>query len=292
MSPFRFSSAVLLIALVLRAVGVGACEDPRPLRFAQVPIKNPEVLALQYRPLFRHLENTLGRRIEIVRAPSYAAVVEGLISGSVDLAELGPAAYALAQQRKASIVPFAAKMESGSELVDSSNGYRAVLIVRSDRGIGSLGALRGSAISLVDPGSTSGSLYPRKMIAGFAGVPLESYFRQVSYAGSHDRAIEAVRSRLVDGAFVSSLRVNEMVRRGALSRDELKVLWQSAPIPFDPFVYRRALCPVLVERIRAAFLSGDDALKPFFEALGQSAFKPVSADDYREVVEIYSNLRP
>lgn len=167
-----------------------------------------------------------------------------------------------------------------------------MLVVRADRGIGTLAALRGAAISLVDPTSTSGALYPRKMIAGSAGVPLESYFRQVSYAGSHDRAIEAVRKNLVDGAFVSSLRVNEMVRRNALPRDELKVLWQSAPIPFDPFVYRRALCPALAERIRTAFLSGDEALKPFFEALGQSAFKPVSADDYREVVEIYSSVRP
>lgn len=287
MHRFRLVLAICLACLSLLAQAA-TCDDPRPLRFAQVPIKNSELITSQYRALYEHLEKTLGRRIEVIRAPSYAAVVEGLLANNIDVAELGPASYATAVQRKAAIEPFAAMAERNGVLFDTSKGYYSVLIVRADRNFPSLASLLGASVSLVDPTSTSGALYPRRMIQSVSGMSLERYFGQASYAGSHDRAIDAVVKNVVDAAFVSSLRVDEQIRLGAVKQDELRILWQSSPIPFDPIVMRTALCKPLAKRIRAAFLDSPEELKPFLAEFGRSGFIPVTEEAYREVREILS----
>lgn len=271
-----------------QVAGASECEDPRPIRFAQVPQKRAELLATQFRPLYRHLEQVLGRRVEVIQAPSYGAVVEGLLAGSIDLADLGPAAYAIARHRNAEIVAFASFAGQRGILFDTSRGYHSVLIVRADKGYDSLHALRGKVLSLTDPASTSGALFPRRAVARQTGLPIEQFFRRISFAGTHDRAIEAVQKDYVDAAFVSSTRIDELIGRGLLKRDELRVLWQSETIPFDPFIYRRALCKPLAEKIRRAFLGDNEALRPMFEELKRPGFMPVDDDTYREIREIYA----
>lgn len=111
-----------------------------------------------------------------------------------------------------------------------------LLIVRRDKGFDKIEQLRGKTLSLTDPASTSGALLPRKAVSQLTGTLLESYFQRVTFAGSHDRAIDAVQTNLVDAAFVSSTRLDEALRRGTILPDEIGVLWQSSPIPYDPVV--------------------------------------------------------
>lgn len=287
----RRGRSVLLVLLGLAAAGLAGaaeCDDPRPLRLAQVPQKRADLLATQFQPLYRHLERVLGRRVEVIQAPSYGAVVEGLLAGSIDVADLGPAAYAIAKRRNADIVAFAAFAGQRGILFDTAHGYHSVLIVRADKGFDSLHALRGKALSLTDPASTSGSLFPRRAVAQQTGLPIEQFFRRITFAGTHDRAIEAVQKGIVDAAFVSNTRIDELVGRGQLQRDELRVLWQSETIPFDPFIHRGALCKPLAEKIRRAFLGDAEALRAMFDDLKRPGFMPVSDDTYREIREIYA----
>lgn len=263
------------------------CDNPATLRFAQVPQTTPELQRTQYQSLYQQLERVTQRRLEVVQVSSYGAVVEGLLNGSVDVAELGPAAYAAARRRGAEITVFAAFQAFPGTLFDFSQGYQSVLIVRADRHIDSLAALKGASLALVDPGSTSGALYPRQAVRSITGQPLENWFRRVTFAGSHDRAIEAVRGGRVDAAFVSSTQVDRLVQEGSLRRDELAILWKSENIPLDPFVHRQRLCPPLADKIRRALLDDQKPLQALFRQLRRSGFVAVGEERYRGIRALY-----
>lgn len=286
--PLLFIGLGLLLAIDPAAAS-NNCDDPRPLRLALTPIKNAEIQATQYRPLIQQLEKQLARRVELVPAPSYGTVIEGLLSDGVDLAELGPASYGIARSRGARITPFASfalRKPPGSEPASS---YRSLLIVRRERGLDSIEALRGASLSLTDPASTSGAILPRQAISRLTGQSLETYFQRLSFAGSHDRAIEAVQKKRVDAAFVASSRLDEALRQGTVHTDEMKIIWQSPPIPYDPFVLRDRLCPALSARIKQVFLGETLALRGMFDQLNVNGFIAVDGEQYREIREMFAN---
>ena len=281
--------AGLTMLLFLGASQAADCDDPKPLRFALVPLKNASSQMAEYRPLIQVLEKALERRVEIVQAASYGAVVEGLLAGNIDLAELGPASYSQAKDRDAGITAFASFKKRGGPHTDPGAHYHSLLIVRRDRTFGGIGGLRGASVSLIDPASTSGALVPRHALTQITGVSLEQYFGRVTFAGSHDRAIQSVQKRVVDAAFVSSSRLDEALRLGKLGADEVEVLWKSAPIPYDPFVYRGRLCQPLIERIKLAFFQENAALQAMFREINVEGVVRVNDAHYREIRALYAN---
>lgn len=290
-NTFRILLAALAILLSLGASQAADCDDPKPLRFALIPMKNSSTQLAEYRPLIQVLEKALDRRVEIVHAASYGTVVEGLLAGSIDLAELGPASYAQAKDRDAGVTAFASFMQRSGPHTDSGAHYRSLLIARRDRGFRGIAGLRGASVSLIDPASTSGALVPRHALAQLTGIPLERYFGRVTFAGSHDRAIQSVQKRVVDAAFVSSSRLDEALRHGKLRPDEVEVLWKSAPIPYDPFVYRGRLCQPLIERIKQAFFQENAALQAMFREINIEGLARVDDEHYREIRALYA-IRP
>lgn len=284
-------SITLLVSFLLMAKAgavSNTCSDPRPLRLALIPKANAELLASQYRPLIELLAKSLGRQIELVPTPSYGAVIEGLLANNIDLAELGPASYAIAMSRGAAITAFATAALRRGPFTDSGTAYRSLLIVRRDSGLSTLPALRGKTLSLTDPASTSGAILPRQAISQLTGVLPETYFRRVSFAGSHDRAIESVRKKTADAAFVASTRLDEALRRGKLNEDEVLVLWRSELIPYDPFVLRQQLCAPLQKRIRDVFLKDAASLKTMFGELDISGFIPAHDQEYGEIRSLFA----
>jgi phosphonate transport system substrate-binding protein len=282
--------AWLCLCLLVAPVhaNTSGCDDPHPLRFALTPFKNPEALLAQYRPLIQQLEKALDRRVEIISTTSYGTAIEGLLADGVDLAELGPAAYAIAMSRGAKITAFATFSFRQGPHTESASTYRSLLIVRRDKGFDSLKRLRGSTLALTDPASTSGAVLPRRAIGQLTGLPLDSYFKRVIFAGSHDRAIEAVQKRLVDAAFVSSTRLDEALRQGKSQPDDLLVLWRSPPVPYDPFVLRERLCPALANKIKQVFLGDHAALDDMFKELEINGFVASSDERYREIRDLFS----
>lgn len=286
---FRTLLVGLAALFCLGSSPAAVCDNPKPLRFALIPMKNAEVQLAEYRPLIQVLEKTLKQRIEIVHATSYGTVIEGLLAGSIDLAELGPASYAQAKDRDPAITAFATPIQHIGPYTESGSNYRSLLIVRRDKGYDNLASLRGTNVSLIDPASTSGALLPRHAFTKLTGVPLEHYFRQVTFAGTHDRAIQAVQKGIVDAAFVSSIRLDEALRNGSLRPGEVNVLWKSSPVSYDPFVYRGQLCQPLIDSIKQAFFQDNATLKNMFLKINIEGFGSVSDDDYREIRGIYGS---
>lgn len=279
----------LLLACLAGLVHAQACDSPKTIHISVIPKSSSGAQSAQFQPLVKVLEATLKQPVQIVLAPSYGAVVEGLLAGSIDLAELGPASYAQAKARDSRITAFASLIQRTGANTEASDSYRALLIVRRDRKFNDLSDLRGGTLSLVDPASTSGALIPRMAITKLTGAPLERYFGRITFAGSHDRAIQVVQKGLVDAAFVSSSRLDEALRTGTVRMDDLQVLWKSSPIPYDPYVYRGQLCQQVIDKIQQAFFQNKGALKDMFRDMNGEGFARVTDEHYRDIRDIYAN---
>ena len=94
-------------------------------------------------------------------------------------------------------------------------------------------------------------------------------------------------SLLLAPTIVASNAVDDAVRNGALRMDEIRILWRSKPIPYDPFVTRRSLCPALQKQIRQVFLGDTGPLQGMFRELGMTGFVPVTDEDYRDIRQLY-----
>ncbi len=257
-----------------------ACHQPEVVRFAIVPQMGYEGEVQQhYEALLRALADELDTRVEMVPTGSYGAVIEGVIDGSIHLAEMGPGAYVKARARGASISPFASLHRQ--DTADAPATYHAVLLTHQKSKFHSLEDTRGATVSLVDPNSTSGALIPRAQLPKLTGHALEDWFGRISYAGSHDHAINAVLNGRVDTAFVSSGRLQEIQHQGQPAARSLRTLWRSPPIPADPFVYQNSLCQATKAAIHRVFFERKQDLEPFLQRRQRQAFVPVNDQHYQ-----------
>lgn len=271
--------AGFLLAVTSAVVQAQVCKSPDTLRVAVIPQMKNQTDDGHYDALIDTPKDELGRNAVLVSVGSYGAVIEGLFDGSVDLAELGPGSYALARDRGADIAAFASLHRQIN--ANGPSNYRSVLITRRDAGIQSLDDLRGSAVSLVDPISTSGALVPRVAVQRMTGMSLEKWFGRVSFAGSHDLALDAVLSGRVDAAFVSDSRVKEGRYGERPAADVLHIVWSSEPIPSDPFVYQARLCEPVKQAIQRVFFKRQEELGPLFAWRHMQSFVAVSDSDYQ-----------
>lgn len=270
-------------ALASQALACG-CELPPRLRLAFIPKSRQAVEEGAYVLLAQALAEALAMPVEVVPVASYSAVVQGLQAGHIDVAELGPATYVQMLQRGAVARPFAAMVREGEVLTR----YHSLLLVRSASRKRRWADLRGATLNLVDPASTSGALLPRQAVLAHTGQALEAFFSRVSYAGSHTRALEAVRSGRVDAAFVSSQSLATALLHKSVSPGELRTLWVSPPLPTDPLVLRKKLCPALQAQLGAVFLRQQLLLQPALRALGMQRLVAVDESDYAGVAALLS----
>lgn len=270
--------AGLLLASLLANNALADC-TPRSLRLAVIPIKSSEDMVREHQPLLLRLSQAAGVPVELVIAASYEGVVDAIVSGGADIARLGPASYVLANRRDPGIEPFATFTLSAGPYTPAGSHYQALLLTGGDR-FADIEQLRGKRVALSDPASTSGSLVPSVEFPPEVGSPLPQFFGALVYAGTHDKALEALLDGRVDAAFVASERADAYLARHALSPAALKVQWRSRPIYYDPYVFSASLCPALKQRIRAAMLDDPDALAAFVASQDASGLVPVSKAEY------------
>ena len=155
-----------------------------------------------------------GKKIEFFMPTSYASVVEGLLSKFVDVAVLGPYSYVIASSKDESIEVFATYAKRPGHLQEEGPGYKAALVTKKGSKFTDVKSLEGSTLGLVDPGSTSGNLFPRVVFSKNVGGDLDKYFGRVVYTGSHELSTVAVSKGKVDAAFVATHRFDNVVNKG------------------------------------------------------------------------------
>lgn len=236
----------LLAALLAFACATGVAQAAGMLNVGLVPAEDPRLIVNDNQALLDALRTALQMEIKPFVATDYNGVIEALRSKKLDIALLGPFSYVLAASVanvEAFVLPETAKQ---------GPKYHAVIIARKDRNIRSLADLDGKTFAFVDPSSTSGHLFPKAGLIK-AGLDPDRMFSRVIFSGGHDASAIAVQNGKVDAAAIADALLEVAYQRGLAKREDVAVVWTSAPIPGAPFAYRRDLPEDLKAKLRAAF---------------------------------------
>ncbi|MCC6622607.1 MAG: PhnD/SsuA/transferrin family substrate-binding protein [Deltaproteobacteria bacterium] len=248
---------------------VGAADNPFVLLLSPAYDATPEHLAA----LSTLLSTEAGFAVEVRRAPDARTAILDAGHGRAD-ASLMPLFDYLFCHREYGL-------EAGARLLRGAGDpvYHGEILVKSEGGVESLAALSGKRVAFADRYSTSGFLYPARLLVG-AGAEVVAVF-----AGSHEAALAALRAGEVDAA-ASYAHAPE---------PGLRVLARTADIPNEPIVFGPRVPPELRRRFVDALTraAADPRGKVMLGALGGiSGFTPTSDADYEAVnkeIEATSN---
>ncbi|MGI9386232.1 MAG: phosphate/phosphite/phosphonate ABC transporter substrate-binding protein [Methyloligellaceae bacterium] len=282
-------AAAMTVAAVTAAIGMTSvaqamqCENPKELTFAMVPTEETVAELQLYKPVTDRLTKETGKKVQFFMPTSYASVVEGLLSKFIDVAVLGPYSYVIASSKDNSIEVFATYAKRPGHMQEEGPGYKAALVTKKGSKFTDIKSLKGTTLGLVDPGSTSGNLFPRVVFSKNVGGDLDKYFGKVVYTGSHELSTVAVAKGKVDAAFVATHRFDNVVNKGEVKLEDFNILWKSPAIPQDPFVYRNTLCQDVKDKIKGTFLSlsaSNPGEKKFLDNVKSNKFVAMSTNDY------------
>jgi phosphonate transport system substrate-binding protein len=247
MTSLRVALALVLVA-GLGAPGIVPAAD-RPLHLVLTPSQKPTDLLAAGEEFGRVLGQLVGLPVRVTVASDYAAVIEALRNQTADLAFVHPAGYVLAnREAKARIV---AKNQWHGKTT-----FTARIYVRKESGIKSLEELRGKTMAFVDPASSSGYIYPMVLLIQRGLVKNrdpKTFFREVTFAGSHDASMQALLNGHVD-AIASFDMAREQYLKDPAQRERIAFVAESPPIPEAGIAAREKLDPTVFAKVRDALL--------------------------------------
>lgn len=230
--------------------GIDKTGWPEKLVVGAVPSEESSALVQSYQPLVDALTEELGLEVDFFQATDYAGIIEAQVAGRVDLAQYGPFSYVLAKIRGAEI-DVTGVMTEGPDI---EPGYQSYGIARADNDeINSITDFAGKKVCYVDPGSTSGYLYP---IQGLIvnNIDPETGVTPV-FAGGHDASVLSVKNGDCDAGFAFDAMVDKnLIEAGQIAEGEIKTVWKSEVIAGSPLAYRTSLPESLVKEIKRIVL--------------------------------------
>lgn len=218
------------------------------LRVGAIPAEDSEKIREAYQPLVNHLSKKLGMKVELFVATDYSGVIEAMRAGKLDIALFGPFSYVLAVE-KANAEAFAVEKRRVG-----GTTYKSIIITHPESGINSLQDLKGRSFAFVDPASTSGNLFPRYFLKK-NNIDPDKDFKNLIYSGNHTAVELAVKNRKVDAGADSSRTYSNLKSQGAISDQDVKIIYESDPIPASPWAWRKDLPEHLKSQIRSAILN-------------------------------------
>jgi phosphonate transport system substrate-binding protein len=286
-------STVALIALAGGASQSFAQAMPKELRIGILGGENEGDRLKNYACLADHLTKDLGfTKVSLFPAADYDGVIQGLIGGTLDFAELGASGYAGVYLKDPKVVtPILTTQQS-----DGSTGYYSVGLAKKSLGLAKITDFKGKKLGYADPDSTSGYLIPLTQIPKDTGAPNDKFFASVQFNGGHENNLLAARDGTVDVSVDDSSGIGDFkdgytsgtfhkeVAKGAVDPNDMVEVWRSGLIPNGPLVVRTALGPDFQKTMTDWFMK--------FPAEDKACFAGVEGGDFKGYVpatpEFYS----
>ncbi|PDT46844.1 phosphonate ABC transporter substrate-binding protein [Sinorhizobium fredii] len=285
--------AVALIALV----GHVQAEDLKEFRIGIMGGENEADRLRNYQCLVDQLPAAIGvEKVSLFPAADYDGVIQGLLGGTLDYAELGASGYAKIYLAKADAVePILTTVQT-----DGATGYHSIMVARKDSGITNLEDLRGKKLGFADPDSTSGYLVPLVTLPETIGAPVKEYFGETGFGGGHENLVLEVLKGTFDagttfgsgvGEFkdgYTSGNLRKMVDKGVLDMNDLVELWRSPLIPNGPIVVRTSLNDDMKAKFKQFMMDLPKTDAACFSAIQGgdfSGFTEVNSDFYKPIID-------
>jgi phosphonate transport system substrate-binding protein len=254
--------------------------EPHTLRIGVAAVLSPEGTVESYAELADYLGKMLGRPTELVQRRTYAEVNALIDAGEVDLAFICTSAYVRGHASGAMdllVVPE----------IEGSLVYHSSVIVPASSPARSMEDLRGTVFAFTDPMSLTGRLYASSVVFELGDAP-ETFFSDIVYTYSHDDAINAVATGVVDGAGVDDLVLQHMIDRNPVLESRIRVIDASPDYGIPPVVVP-VTTPAALREVLTDLLLGlefDPAGPRILASLGVDRFVVSSDDAYSEVREL------
>ncbi len=284
-------------SFVALMIGAAQAEDMKEFRVGILGGENEADRLRNYQCLADQLKTTLNaEKVSLFPAADYDGVVQGLLGGTLDFAELGAAAYAKVYlANKDAVEPILTTLQT-----DGSSGYVSVMVARADSGIKTLADMKGKKLGFADPDSTSGYLVPVAALPKDIGMEVKDYFASTGFGGGHEQLVLEVLKGTFDAGTTwasgvgdfkdgyTSGNLRKMVDKGLIKMDDLVELWKSPLIPNGPIVVRTSLSADVKKKILDYFTKLPEADPACFSAIEGGEYKgytPVTPEFYQPIID-------
>ncbi len=242
----------LMLWLLTMLIGVGGLhggEVPSTLRMSAIPDENPTELMRIYTPFAEYLRREIGIPVQFTPVVDYAATVEGMAAGKLDLVWFGGLTHVQARIRTNNTAYAIAMREEDLK-------FRSVFITNPTANIKALEELKGKTFAFGSAGSTSGHTMPRYFLFK-AGIVPERDFSKFSFSGAHDATALWVQSGRVDAGALNISVWEKLVETKKVDTSQVFVFWTTPEYVDYNWTVRGDLDPGLVAKIKQAFLKLD-----------------------------------
>ncbi|MBP1851695.1 phosphonate ABC transporter substrate-binding protein [Rhizobium halophytocola] len=289
---------LLATVALMSLAGVAAAEDLKEFRVGILGGENEADRLRNYQCLQDDLKKEFGfEKVSLFPAADYDGVIQGLLGGTLDFAELGASGYAKAYLSD----PKAVEPILTTVQTDGSMGYHSVMVARKDSGMTKVTDIKGKKLGFADPDSTSGYLIPTVTLPeALGGVPIKEFVASTGFGGGHENLVLEVLKGTFDagttwasgvGEFkdgYTSGNLRKMVDKGELNMDDLVELWQSPLIPNGPIVVRSSMDADMKTRIKDFFTAlpkTDAACFAAVEGGDYTGYAEVNVDFYKPIID-------
>jgi phosphonate transport system substrate-binding protein len=270
-SPTRrtFLSAVAAtVSIVSIAPRLARAADDLHVAFVPEVATTPQSIAAK-QPFIDWLEHATGRTVNLIVPTNYAATVEAVGNGSVDLAHFGGLAYLKAAER----------YKADALVQRSEDRAFHSLFITSSPDVKTLGDLRGKSFAFGDVLSTSGHLIPAKELVAAKIDPDADIAAR--FSGNHTNTAIAVNAGQVVAGALDETVYHKLVSDKTIDPQKARVFKTSEPFVDYTWATTQALDPALRAKMRDAFLGlGDQNVLALLRA---TKYVPSSNAEYADL---------
>jgi len=230
-------SFMVILTLSPALFGVG-----EPVRIGVVSMITPVDSVKYYQETIDYISDKLGMPVEMVYRKTYDEMDRMLENGEVDAAFVCSAPYVV-DRRKFGAELLVAPQVNGRAL------YKSYIIVHRDSNINSFDQLKGRTFAFTDPKSNSGRLYPVYRLAKEGKGP-DDFFEKYIYSYSHNKSVELVAKKVVDGAAVENLIYQYMQSKKSPYIQQIRIIDKSPDFGIPPMVTTPGVSTFIKEKMK------------------------------------------
>lgn len=276
-----------LLALILTL----SCQNEAPLGTKDNPVKlyftpsvDADTISTNSQEFINFLEKETGLIFKTGIPTNYVAVVEAFGSKRADIGVMNSFGYLMANDKYGA----SAKLRV---LRYGHDYYQGQILAHVDSGIKEVKDLDGKKMAFVDPSSTSGYMFPLKIMKEAGVSPSNETF-----ANKHDNVVIMIYQKQVDaGATYYSAPAEDGSIRDARARvktqfpdveEKIKIITTTDKIPNDPFVFRKDLPKEITDKFIAAlkkFIATDEGRDIFKRIYSVEGVVDTSDEDYQSL---------
>lgn len=267
----------LLFLFILAVTHSYTFAEERILRIGISSMITPVDTVKYYDDIVNYIGKKMGTKVTLIHRKRYEEMNRLIMKKEIDIAFICTAAYVhLAENANIEIVSAPVKEEKPF--------YRSFIIVHKDSDIKSFVDLKGKSFVFVDPLSNTGYLYPVYRVISMKSTP-DKFFSKTSFSYSHNKSIELVAKRLVDGAGVENLVFEYMKEMGSPYISQVKVIEESVDFASPPVIIRSDLPENIKRQVKSIMFNmhNDSEGKEILKNMKIKKFVAVQDKDYDTV---------